>query len=451
MPNKGTGTWSSTEAEIPPVCPICQGAGFIHPTLPSGKPDFSRVVICKCILDEKDDERRERLERYSHLGALKRFTFDKLLSQGRSGSPLDQQQFQSAYNAAKVFAKEPAGWLVFSGPSGCGKTHLAAAIANERIRQGQPALYRTTADLLDDLRAGFNPGEEAPYNQTFEAIRNTPLLVLDDFGSHSSTAWAQEKLDQLIDYRHSQQLPTVITTETAVEHLDERIQSRLADDSLCHAFKLGDWKSSSPEYSWGEGLNLQKQMAFDNFDYRRVNLPNELQEHLENVYHRALKFAKSPEGWLVFQGVTGCGKTHLAAAIVNHRYQEGKPARFVVVPDFLDHLRSTFNPDSKVSYDKLFESVKKTPLLVLDDFGEQAATPWAKEKLYQVISARYNAMLPTVITTRCSLDEIDSPIASRFIDPKLSVMFEIQVPDFRGDHKPKSKTSTYHHTRKQTR
>jgi len=322
---------------------------------------------------------------------------------------------------------------VLAGPSGCGKTHLAAAIANERIKQGQPALYKTVPDLLDDLRAGFNPEHGVPYDQTFDIVRNAPLLILDDFGVHSSTPWAQEKLDQLIDYRYSQQLPTVITTGDAVEQFDERLQTRLTDSSLCRLYRLEDKQASSPEYDWAPGLKLQKQMTFNNFDYHRVNLSAEQRANLESAFKRALSFAESPEGWTIFQGVTGCGKTHLATAIVNHRYQQGKPAMFVVVPEFLDHLRSTFSPDSKISYDKLFESVEKTPLLVLDDFGEQAATPWAQEKLYQVINYRYNAMLPTIVTTRCSLDEIESRISSRFGDHKISTPFNINVPDYRGD------------------
>ncbi len=409
------------------------------------------MVACNCTLGEKSKEQQARLEQYSNLGALKRFTFDNFLPYGRSGLLLEQKQFQAAFTAAKAFADEPKGWLIFAGSSGCGKTHLATAIASERICHGQPALYKTTPDLLDDLRATFNPEREATYNQSFDTIRNAPLLILDDLGMHSSTPWAQEKLDQLIDYRYNQQLPTVITIGNPIEHLDKRIGSRLVDSSLCQIFTLGTWQSSNPENNWGDGFELQKQMTFKNFDWRRVNLTPTLQDHLEKVYHTAFNFAKSPDGWLVFQGSTGCGKTHLAAAIVNHRYQQDKPAMFVVVPEFLDHLRSTFSPDSKISYDKLFESVKKTPLLVLDDFGEQASTPWAQEKLYQVINARYNAMLPTVITTRCSLDDIDSPVASRFIDPKISSMFEIKVPDYRGDHKPKPKTISQQRTRKQRR
>jgi len=189
-------------------------------------------------------------------------------------------------------------------------------------------------------------------------------------------------------------------------------------------------------------------MTFDNFDWRRVNLPPEQRQNLEQAFRLARDFAKSPEGWLVFQGVTGCGKTHLAAAIANECLQAGKPVLFQIVPDFLDHLRSTFSPESKVSYDQLFESVRNTPLLILDDFGEQSTTPWAQEKLYQVINHRYNARLPTIITTRCSLDEIESPISSRLVDPKISLVWNIIAPDYRGDLRSSQKTKIYRRGKK---
>jgi DNA replication protein DnaC len=182
----------------------------------------------------------------------------------------------------------------------------------------------------------------------------------------------------------------------------------------------------------GLDLALLKKMTFENFK-KRVNLPPEEQENLEEAYRTALNFAKAPEGWLVFQGETGCGKTHLAVAIANHRLKEGKPVRFEVVPDFLDHLRFTFSPERTVTYDQLFEEVKNAPLLILDDFGEQSTTPWAQEKLYQVINHRYNAQLPTVITTRLKTDDMDSPIASRFLDYQLSMIFTIMAPDYRTD------------------
>jgi len=429
-------TWSGAEEteELSPnsSCPICKGAGFVHLPLPSGKPDFSRVVACRCTQQELDKGRQTHLLRYSNLGSLTRFTFDNILPKGRSGNPLNQEQFYRVYEVAKAFTTEPKGWLILVGPSGCGKTHLAAAIANERVSQGQPAFFISTPDLLDRLRSAFNTNSEIPYDEFFDQMRNAPLLVLDDFGAQTSTPWVKEKLDQLLNHRFNSELPTVIVAIIPIEQLEDRIRTRLTDPNLCHIYAV-EGKQALLEYSWGPEFKLQKSMTFDNFDWRRVNLLPEQRQNLELVFRSALDFAKSPDGWLVLLGDTGCGKTHLAAAIVNYCYQANKSALFVVVPDFLDHLRSTFTPESKVSYDQLFESVKNASLLVLDDFGEQTTTPWAREKLYQVINYRYNAQLPTVITARGSLDEIDSPISSRLADPKITVVWNIIVPDYRTD------------------
>ena len=430
-----TGTWSSAkpeEATSGSACPICKGAGFVYPLLPSGKPDFSRVVPCRCTQKELDEERQVRLQRYSNLGSLTRLTFDNLLPQGRSGNPIKQEQFSRAYQAAKAFATEPKGWLILAGPSGCGKTHLAAAIANERLSRGYPVFFIATPDLLDHLRSAFSPNSEIPYDEFFEQVRNTPLLILDDLGAQSSTPWAKEKLDQLLTYRFNSELPTVIVTIMPIEELDERLHTRLTDPKLCQVYVV-EGKQSSLGYGWGPEFEVQKSMTFDNFDWKRVNLLPEQRQNLEQAFRLALDFAKSPEGWLVLLGVNGCGKTHLAAAIVNYRYQANQPALFVVVAEFLDHLRDTFSPESKISYDQLFESVKTAPLLVLDDFGEQTTTPWAQEKLYQVVNYRYNARLPTVITTCNSLDEFESRISSRLQDPRLSLVWNIIAPDYRGD------------------
>ncbi len=448
IPGKDTGIWSS-DSNPGPDCPLCHGAGFVHPVSETGKADYSRITACRCRRESLGREKQDFLRRYSNLGSLARFTFDTLEPSGRSGYAINQQQFEAAYRAARDFAAEPEGWLIFAGPSGCGKTHLAAAIANERIKHGYPVFFITAADLLDHLRSAFNPQSELPYDSLFDQIRNTPLLVLDDLGAQSGTAWAKEKLEQLLSHRSNQRLPTVITLGVPIEQLDDRIKTRLADPGLCSIYRIEE--GISPDLGWGPGLELQKKMTFASFDWERVNLPPEQRDNLERVYRLALDYAKSPDGWLILQGATGCGKTHLAAAIVNHRYQAGKPALFVVVPDFLDHLRSTFSPDSKVSYDQLFEKVKTAPFLVLDDFGEQAATPWVKEKLYQLINDRYNARRETVVTTRCSLDEIDRPISSRFIDPRLSVMFEITVPDYRGDSKPRPSPRPYNRGRRISR
>jgi len=445
-------TWSSAEEpeEATPSasCPICKGAGFIHPLLPSGKPDFSRVIACRCTREKLDEERQTHLQRYSNLGSLTRFTFDNLDPESKSSSPANQEQFHRAYQAGKAFASQPEGWLILVGPSGCGKTHLAAAIANQRLSLWHSAFFISTPDLLDHLRSAFSPNSEIAYDEFFDQVRNAPLLVLDDLGAQTSTPWAEEKLDQLLNHRFNSALPTVIVTITPIDQLEDRMRTRLTNPKLCRIYALEEKEPSPLDYTDGLVLELLRNMTFNNFDWKRVNLPPEQRQNLAEVFNLARDFAKSPDGWLVLQGDTGCGKTHLAAAIANEHIRVGKPVLFVVVPDFLDHLRSTFSPESKVSYDQYFESVKNAPLLILDDFGEQSTTPWAREKLYQVINYRYNSRLATIITTRCSTDEIEAPISSRFVDPKISMIFNIRVPDYRGDSSSQSTKKIYRRSRK---
>jgi DNA replication protein DnaC len=441
---ESTDTWSSAEEETAQntECPVCKGARVVHPLLSSGQPDYSRVVPCRCVKNTQAD-RLSRLKQYSNLGSLARFTFDNLMPEGRSSNKRSQERFTHAHQAVKAFAAGPKGWLVLGGPSGSGKTHLAAAVVNERIRQGQPAFYISAPDLLDRIRASFNANSETPYDEFFEQVRSAPLLVLDDLGVQSGTPWAKEKLDQLLTSRFNNELPTVIVASMPLEQMDDRLRTRLTDARLCQVFILEE-ESPTSSYGWAPEFELQKNMTFINYK-RRNDLSIEQQDNMDAAYRLAFDFARNPEGWLVFMGETGCGKTHLAAAIVNYRYEIGKPALFVVVPDFLDHLRSAFNPESKVSYDQFFESVKSAPLLVLDDFGEQSTNPWVKEKLYQLINHRYNSRLPTVITTRLSLDEImekgDASVSSRLVDRKISVTFAIIAPDFRTDRKSGQKRS----------
>jgi len=426
-------TSSAEPAAEEQQCPLCRGARFVHPLLASGKPDYSRMVPCKCAEAETRGKKLTRLQKYSNLGPLTRLTFATLLPEGRGKDPAARAQFKAACEQAAVFARKPQGWLVFTGPSGSGKTHLAAAIANRCIEANLPAFYVTAADLLDHLRASFSPTSEVPFDEFFEQVRNAPVLVLDDLGAQSGTPWAKEKLDQLLGHRFVNRLPTVIVCSTTVEDLEERVRTRLMDTELCRVFPLGRREAELSVYEWAPGLELQKRMTFENFNLKRVNLPVEQQQNLQFAFETARGFAEDPDGWLILAGVNGCGKTHLAAAVVNYRYKLGKPALFVVVPDLLDHLRSTFSPDSKTTYDRLSEAVRTAELLVLDDFGEQASTPWVQEKLYQIINYRYNARLPTIVTTSLTFEEMDTRIRSRFIDSKISVPIHITAPDYRGD------------------
>ena len=177
-------------------------------------------------------------------------------------------------------------------------------------------------------------------------------------------------------------------------------------------------------------LRRLQRMSFENFEVAGHEAI-EVTFSLQNALDTAREFAESPSGWLLFQGPYGCGKTHLAVAIANCRIAASKAALFVVVPDLLDYLRAAYAPTSPVTYDERFEQVRSVELLILDDLGTQNTTSWAAEKLYQILNYRYNAELPTVITSNQRIGDMDPRLASRLKDQGLVNVIPIFAPDYR--------------------
>jgi DNA replication protein DnaC len=433
---------SKTESESAsyagdPNCKICGGVGYLRQDLPLGHPDFGKLQICSCRESQLKELAREGLYKLSSLEELSHLTFDNFQPRGRIGLGAAQaESLERAYNHARQFAGKLEGWLVLQGPYGCGKTHLAAAVANFVVDVGVPTLFLTVPDLLDNLRFSYQDPEYS-FEERFEQIRRSPLLIMDDFGTENATSWAQEKLFQILNYRYINNLPLLITTNLSFNQLEGRVSSRLQDPELVTRVKIlaPDYRRPMDDSGHSElsSLGLLAGHTFGSFSLREdENLEKDERKKLESAFKAAQKYAEKPSGWLVLQGGYACGKTHLAAAIANYRSGEGIPPLFIMVPDLMDHLRATFNPESTVSYDRRFDEIKTASLLVLDDLGTESTTPWVKEKLYQIFNYRYNAGLPTVITTTDKLSEIDPRIRSRILDRRICRIYAITAPPYRG-------------------
>ncbi|BCL81619.1 hypothetical protein ccbrp13_40840 [Ktedonobacteria bacterium brp13] len=220
------------------LCPKCKGAGYLRSNVPFGHPNFGKPIACECKEEERKEKRRQQLRTLSNLDAFR----DRNFADFQVNVTIAE-----GFNAACNFADDPYGWLVLVGPNGCGKTHLAAAIANQCVDQGAVVLFEAVPDLLDHLRAAFAPTAEEVYDQLFSKMREAELLVLDDLGAQQSTAWANEKLFQLLNYRYNREMPTVVTAnQKGIQAIDERIRSRLGDMSLVNYITMDKARDFRP-------------------------------------------------------------------------------------------------------------------------------------------------------------------------------------------------------------
>lgn len=177
-------------------------------------------------------------------------------------------------------------------------------------------------------------------------------------------------------------------------------------------------------------LEAMYDKTFASFELNLHYLPPE-QASLKFAFEVASNFADKPQGWLLLEGRYGCGKTHLAAAVAHRRLEKGEQVLFMTVPDLLDHLRGAYAPDAESTYDELFDRMKNAALLVLDDLGVENPSPWAQEKLFQLLNYRYTYKKSTIITTNKNIDDLDQRLRSRLLDVDLVRRVKISAPDYR--------------------
>jgi len=93
----------------------------------------------------------------------------------------------------------------------------------------------------------------------------------------------------------------------------------------------------------------------------------------------------------------------------------------------------TFYPGSNVGYDKRMAELKKASVLILDNLNlDKNLSSWARDKLFDILTYRFDLELPTVITTSQPLDEMDARLKSRAANKSRSVIEAITAPSYPG-------------------
>ena len=106
---------------------------------------------------------------------------------------------------------------------------------------------------------------------------------------------------------------------------------------------------------------------------------------------------------IYLHGSYGTGKTYMVAALFNELAKNNIRSTIVYVPEFLRLLKSSFD-----DYEDIYETVKRSPLLLFDDIGAEYLTPWARDEILgTILQYRMNEKLPTFFTSNLTINELE--------------------------------------------
>lgn len=116
---------------------------------------------------------------------------------------------------------------------------------------------------------------------------------------------------------------------------------------------------------------------------------------------------------LYLEGPCGTGKTHLAIAIALAIINTGVPVICKTSIDILSDIKRCYERNSEVTEEEVLEAYKTVDLLIIDDLGKEQVTEWSVPVLYSILNERYEALLPTIITTNYNTTALAEKLSAK--------------------------------------
>jgi DNA replication protein DnaC len=164
--------------------------------------------------------------------------------------------------------------------------------------------------------------------------------------------------------------------------------------------------------------------SFENFDHK-----------LQPKAYKVMRGYNGDSIVLLSPDLYGVGKTHLAAALVNHLLATAEkamitayfeihkhpcPVYFTTEPDLLSRIKQTYNTkDLEAENEKaIYDSLSRFDLLIIDDVGKTTTRDksFLQSVYFKVINQRYNNELPIILTTNLSYSELEAHIGGACAD-----------------------------------
>lgn len=116
---------------------------------------------------------------------------------------------------------------------------------------------------------------------------------------------------------------------------------------------------------------------------------------------------------LFITGKSGVGKTILASLIAKECIKHKMPFQWLNYSAFIMELQNLYKFDNESPFEVAEKISRFDGVLILDDLGSEKLTDFVRQITYFLVNEREQRMLPIVITSNFSLEEIANQIDIR--------------------------------------
>ncbi|TRM12914.1 primosomal protein DnaI [Lentibacillus cibarius] len=115
----------------------------------------------------------------------------------------------------------PAKGIYFHGPFGVGKTYLIGALANALKDYHKSSMLIYMPEFVREMKSSI---KDDSINEKINYFKNTDVLMLDDIGAETQSAWFRDEiLGSILQYRMMENLPVFFTSNYSLDQLEEQM------------------------------------------------------------------------------------------------------------------------------------------------------------------------------------------------------------------------------------
>lgn len=194
-----------------------------------------------------------------------------------------------------------------------------------------------------------------------------------------------------------------------------------------------------PEQNFLSSVNIPPRFANETFEtFKATTQPAKHNLTVCQQYVNTWEDRKNAGEGLIFCGIPGTGKTHLAVSIAREIAEDLQESVFITTAArIIRAFRRAWSGKSEFSELDVLAKYCDPDLLIIDEIGVQYGTDSERNILFEVINDRYEYLLPTILVSNLPLNELEEMLGERVVDRLLQggTVLTFNWPTYRrGNH-----------------